>query len=97
MNQEQLIDVLVSPLMTEKTARAGELGQYVFAVRPQATKTEVKQAVELMFKVEVAAVQMCNVGGKAKVFRNVRGRRNGLRKAYVRLKPGFNIQFGAAP
>jgi len=97
MSQENLISLLVSPLVSEKTAKAAEHNQYVFAVQPRATKTEVKTAVELMFKVEVAAVRMCNVAGKTKIFRGVRGRRSGVRKAYVRLKPGFNIQFGAAP
>lgn len=97
MNQEHLINVLVSPLVSEKTARLMENNQYVFAVQPKATKLDVKKAVELMFKVEVAAVQMVNIAGKLKSFRGTPGRRNGVRKAYVRLKPGFNIAFGAAP
>ena len=97
MNQEQLMNVLVSPLVSEKTARAMENNQYVFAVQPKATKDNVKKAVELMFKVEVAAVQMVNIAGKFKSFRGMPGRRGNVRKAYVKLKPGFNIQFGAAP
>ncbi|MGQ0657264.1 MAG: 50S ribosomal protein L23 [Chromatiales bacterium] len=97
MSPENLINVLVTPLISEKTARVAESGQYVFAVQPAANKQEVKAAVELMFKVEVASVQMCNLAGKTKAFRGKRGRRKGLRKAYVRLKPGFSIEFGAAP
>jgi large subunit ribosomal protein L23 len=94
MNQEGLINLLVAPLVSEKTARAAEAGQYVFAVRPEATKPDIKKAVELMFKVQVDAVTVCNLPGKAKLFRGRRGRRNGLKKAYVKLKPGFNIEFG---
>ena len=97
MNEERLMTVLVSPLVSEKTARAIENNQYCFAVLPKATKGDVKKAVELMFKVEVAAVQIANIAGKLKAFRGSPGRRNGVRKAYVRLKPGFNIEFGAAP
>lgn len=94
MNQEGLINLLVAPLVSEKTARAAEAGQYVFAVQPQATKPAIKRAVELMFKVEVDSVTVCNLRGKTKLFRGTRGRRNGLKKAYVKLKPGFNIEFG---
>lgn len=97
MSQESLINVLVSPLVSEKTARIAEVGQYVFAVQPSANKIDVKRAVELMFKVEVQSVQMCSTPGKVKYFRGKGGRRGGLKKAYVRLKPGFNIEFGAAP
>lgn len=97
MSQESLINVLVSPLVSEKTARVAETGQYVFAVQPRANKRDVKRAVELMFKVEVQSVQVCNNPGKVKYFRGHGGWRRGLKKAYVRLKPGFNIEFGAAP
>ena len=97
MSEEKLVKLLVTPLVSEKTARVAESGQYVFAVQPRANKHDVKKAVELMFKVEVAGVQMCNLPGKTKVFRGIRGRRGGLRKAYVRLKPGFTIECGAAP
>ena len=97
MSQESLINVLVAPLVSEKTARVAEAGQYVFAVQTHANKVEVKQAVEMMFKVEVQSVQICNNLGKVRYFRGRAGRRGGLKKAYVRLKPGFNIEFGAAP
>ena len=97
MSQEHLINLLLAPLVSEKTARVAEHGHYVFAVRPEATKLDIKQAVELMFKVEVDSVQVSNLKGKTKIFRGTRGRRQGLRKAFVRLKPGFNIEFGAAP
>ena len=96
MNQERLVKVLLTPLVSEKTARVAESGQYVFAVLPSAHKGEVRQAVELMFKVEVASVRMCNLAGKRKTFRGIGGRRNGLKKAYVKLKPGFSIEFGTA-
>jgi large subunit ribosomal protein L23 len=67
--------------------------QYVFRVAPEANKTDVKAAVQLMFKVEVAGVQMLNVKGKEKRTGRFIGRRNGWKKAYVRLKSGQEINF----
>ena len=60
---------------------------------PDATKPEIKQAVELMFKVEVEGVQVVNVAGKRKRFGRMAGRRPDWKKAYVRLKPGHDIDF----
>jgi large subunit ribosomal protein L23 len=96
MNTEKLMSVLIGPLVSEKITRVAD-SHYVFAVQPQSTKSDIKQAVELMFKVQVAAVQVCRNPDKIKYFRNRPGRRAGMKKAYVRLKPGFNIEFGAAP
>jgi large subunit ribosomal protein L23 len=93
-NQERLLQVLVAPQISEKaTMLADKNEQVVFIVAPDATKPEVKAAVELMFKVEVKSVQIANVKGKEKRFGRSVGRRSGIRKAYVCLKPGQEINF----
>lgn len=95
MNTERLHRVLVEPRVSEKATQLGEQPhkQFVFRVVKDATKPEIKQAVELMFGVQVEHVRVCNTKGKQKSFRRQRGRRSGFRKAYVCLKEGFDIDF----
>jgi large subunit ribosomal protein L23 len=94
MNQERLMTLLVSPHVSEKsTLVADQHRQFVFKVRTDATKPEIKKAVELMFKVEVQHVRSVNVHGKRKSFGRIRGRRSSWKKAYVSLKPGHDIDF----
>ena len=93
-NQERLLQVLVAPQISEKaTMLADKNEQVVFIVAPDATKPEVKAAVELLFKVEVKSVQIANLKGKSKRFGRFMGRRNDVRKAFVCLKPGQEINF----
>lgn len=95
MNQERLMKVLLSPVISEKAALAAEdSGQYAFRVAPDATKREIGRAVELMFDVKVDRVQVINMKGKNKRFGQRLGRRPNWRKAYVRLQPGHDIDFG---
>ena len=93
-NKERLMQVLLGPLVSEKTNRAAESDQYGFRVRRDADKFEIGQAVEYLFDVEVAAVQVVNVKGKVKRSGKHIGRRQDWRKAYVRLKAGQTIDFG---
>jgi large subunit ribosomal protein L23 len=94
MNQERLMTILLAPVISEKsTMVADTLEQVVFKVVPSATKPEVKAAVELMFKVQVESVSILNVKGKQKRFGQTMGRRSDVRKAYVSLKPGQQIDF----
>jgi large subunit ribosomal protein L23 len=94
---ERLINLLVAPHVSEKAARAGEKhNQYVFRVRRNATKPEIRKAVELMFSVEVEAVQVVNVMGKNKRFGAMMGRRSDWKKAYVSLKSGQTIDLTGA-
>jgi large subunit ribosomal protein L23 len=94
---ERLINLLVAPHVSEKAARAGDKhNQYVFRVRREATKPEIRKAVELMFSVEVEAVQVVNVGGKNKRFGAMMGRRSDWKKAYVSLKAGQTIDLTGA-
>ena len=94
--EERLMQVLLAPQISEKaTYIADKNEQVVFRVASDATKPEVKAAVELLFKVEVKAVQVSNVKGKQKRFGKMMGRRKGWKKAYVCLKPGQEINFAA--
>ncbi len=95
-NPERLMKVLIAPQVSEKSTYVGEKhDQVVFRVLQDATKPEVKAAVELMFKVQVKSVQVSNVKGKAKRFGRFEGRRRNWKKAYVCLQPGQEINFAA--
>ena len=94
MNQERLLQVLLAPQVSEKaTYVADKNNQVIFKVAADATKPEIKAAVELLFKVEVDAVQVLNVKGKVKRRGAIAGRRKGWKKAFVCLKPGQEINF----
>ena len=94
--QERLLQVLLAPQISEKaTFIADKNEQVVFRVALDATKPEVKAAVELLFKVEVESVQVANVKGKVKRFGRGMGRRKDWKKAFVCLKPGQEINFAA--
>jgi large subunit ribosomal protein L23 len=97
MNQERLMKVIVAPVISEKATLVGETRrQVVFEVLPDATKAEIKAAVELLFKeqkVEVGAVNVVNVKGKVKRHGRFIGRRKGVKKAYVSLKGEGDINF----
>ncbi|ROH87133.1 50S ribosomal protein L23 [Pseudomethylobacillus aquaticus] len=94
--QDRLLQVILAPQITEKATRIADKHQQIaFKVRTDATKLEIKAAVELVFKVEVDAVTVVNVGGKAKRAGRVMGRRKDWKKAYVSLKPGQEINFAA--
>jgi large subunit ribosomal protein L23 len=97
MNQERMYQILLSPHVSEKgTLLADEHKQHVFKVLPTATKAEVKEAVENVFKVKVEKVRIMNVKGKAKRFGGRIGKRSDLRKAYVTLVSDNDIDFAAA-
>jgi len=97
MNPERLMQVLLAPIVSEKsTMLAEKRNQIAFRVMQDATKPEIKAAVELMFKVEVESVQVLNHKGKAKRFGRFNGRRRNVRKAYVSLKAGQEINFAEA-
>ena len=93
-SEERLMKVLLAPVISEKATFVAEKNeQVVFLVAKDATKLEVKAAVELLFKVEVESVQVANRQGKQKRSRNGMGRRNHTRRAFVSLKPGREINF----
>lgn len=93
MNQERLMKILLAPHVSEKSTLVADTNrQFVFKVLPDASRPEIKQAVEKMFDVEVQAVQVVNVPGKVKRF-GTPGKRSDWKKAYVKLKPGQDIDF----
>ncbi len=97
MNQERLLTLIERPHISEKAAISAEKNnQYVFRVRREATKPEIKAAVEAVFDVKVDRVQVLNVQGKTKRTRTGLGRRSDWKKAYVRLAAGQEIDFTAA-
>lgn len=94
LSKDKLYQVLVAPIVTEKSTRAAEFGgQAVFEVIPSATRGDVKAAIEQVFDVEVEAVRVLNVKGKTKRFGKSIGKRNDRKKAYIRLKEGSDIDF----
>ncbi len=96
-SQERLMRVLIAPQISEKaTYVADKHEQVVFRVTTDATKPEIKAAVEMMFKVQVTKVQVACVKGKAKRFGRIMGRQNNWKKAYVCLVPGQEINFAAS-
>ena len=97
VNKYQLASVLEAPIISEKSTTAADTNkQFVFKVQKQATKKQVKSAVEVMFNVEVDSVRVLNVKGKQKRFGRTLGQRSDWKKAYVKLKPGHDIEFSAA-
>ncbi|PMR74236.1 50S ribosomal protein L23 [Halomonas sp. DQ26W] len=92
MNQERVFKVLLGPHVTEKAAFAAENNQYVFKVASDATKPEIKQAVQVLFGKKVDRVQVLNVKGKTKRTAQGLGRRQGYRKAYVSLAAGETLE-----
>ncbi|MEH6822295.1 MAG: 50S ribosomal protein L23 [Motiliproteus sp.] len=94
MNQERIFKVLLGPHISEKaTIVAEDAQQVVFRVASDATKPEIKKAVEQLFEVKVASVRVLNVKGKTKRTAHGMGQRKSIRKAYVRLAEGHDIDF----
>ncbi len=97
MNQERLLQVVLAPHVTEKSALANEIANtQAFRVLPDANKAEVKAAVELVFNVKVESVRLLNVKGKVKRFRQRLGKRSDWKKAYITLAEGSEISYEGA-
>jgi len=93
-HEERLMTIILGPHISEKsTAVADEKHQVVFKVRRDATKREIRKAVELLFEVEVGNVTVVNISGKVKQRGSNRSRKSDWKKAYVRLAPGHDIDF----
>ena len=90
-NDPRHYDVIVSPIITEKATALSEHNKVVFSVAPDATKQQIKAAVEKLFDVKVKSVNTLNVKGKTKTFRGVKGRRSDVKKAVVTLEEGQTI------
>jgi len=95
MTDAKLYSVIRAPRVSEKTVRGQEMNQYAFEVATDATKADIKTAIEKLFDVQVKAVNVVNVKGKTKAFRSRNGRRGDSRKAYVTLAEGQSIDVTA--
>ena len=94
MSVNKSLQAVLAPQVTEKaTMVADKYNQIAFKVKKDATKKEVKEAIELMFKVEVTAVNILNMNGKTKRVGRLMGKRNDWKKAYISLKAGQEINF----
>ena len=93
MTTERDYDVLVGPLVTEKATMLSEHGQIAFRVRLDATKADIRRAVERLFDVKVTGVNTLRVKGKSKIFRGRRGQRSNYKKAIVTLAEGQSVDY----
>lgn len=97
MNQERLLQVILSPHVTNKAYEASDRTSYVvFKVATNSTKLEIRKAVESLFEVKVDTVNTVKVKGKARRFGRIEGRTKDWKKAYVKLQQGHNINFISA-
>ena len=96
MNEERIMSILLAPHVSEKASFAADRGEFVFKVAIDATKLEIKRAVELLFEVKVDAVTTSVVKGKTKRTGQISGRRSNWKKAYVTLEEGQDIDFVGA-
>lgn len=96
MNQEKILKVLLGPIVSEKTTMVSANNQYVFKVRTDSNKREIREAVESMFGVKVEAVTTSNVKGKKKVFKGKVGQRINWKKAVVKVSEGQMIDATAS-
>jgi len=97
MNNQRLLKIILAPIVSEKSTMIAEKHEQIaFKVCSDATKGEIKAAVEMLFNVQVQAVRVINQAGKQKRFGRSIGRRSDVRKAYVSLMPGQEINFAEA-
>ncbi len=91
MNRNEAYDVILSPVITEKSTLVSQANQIIFKVAPKATKPEIKAAIEMLFNVKVKAVNTHVRKGKMRVFRGIRSRHSDMKQAIVTLEPGHSI------
>ena len=96
MNQEKVLKILLGPIVSEKTTMLSANNQYVFNVRTDSNKSEIRAAIELMFGVKVEAVTTSNVKGKKKIFKGKVGQRISWKKAIVKVSEGQMIDVTAS-
>lgn len=97
MKQSDLMSLIEAPIVSEKSTLSAEKeNRLVFRTKRKATKPQIKRAIEVLFSVEVDSVHVLNVKGKIKRFGRFSGTRSDWKKAYVKLKPGFDINFTSA-
>jgi len=96
VNSEKILQVILEPRISEKSVMIADKNrQITFKVINNSTKPEIKSAVESLFEVKVKSVDVVNVEGKNKRFKQIKGKRNDWKKAYVTLQPGYDIDFNS--
>ena len=95
MNQERSYDIIRGPIITEKSTQLSEYNQFAFRVAKDATKPEIRAAIEILFGVKVTGVNTLVVKGKTKIFRGRRGKRSDVKKAIVTLAEGESLDYTA--
>lgn len=96
MNQERLLKIIIAPHISEKATIAGEANEYVFRVLENASKPEIKDAIEFLFNTKVKNVRVVNVRPKKKLFRGMEGKKKGWKKAYVALQADQKLDIAGA-
>ena len=88
-----LYNIVVAPIITEKATKISEKNQYVFKVKIDSNKKEIKQAIEKLFKVKVKNIKTIKIKGKSKIFKGTKGRRSDYKKAIICLNKGENLDY----
>ena len=88
-----LYNTVIAPIITEKATKISEKNQYVFKVRIDSNKKEIKEAIEKLFKVKVKSVNTTKIKGKIKIFKGTKGRRSDYKKAIISLNEGENLDY----
>ena len=95
MQEELLYDILRCPVVSEKSTHLSALRKYIFKIKIDATKAQVKRAIEKIFKVKVSKVNTIKMKGKVKIFKRVKGVQNNYKKAVVTLEENNEIDLSA--
>ena len=93
MVMNNLYNIVIAPIITEKATKISEKNQYVFKVKIDSNKKEIKQAVEKLFKVKIKKIKTIKIKGKSKIFKGTKGRRSDYKKAIICLNKGENLDY----
>ena len=88
-----IYNIILSPVITEKATKISENNQYVFKVSLNSNKSNIKQAIEKLFKVKVKSINTTKVKGKTKIFKGTKGKRSDYKKAIITLNKGQNLDY----
>ena len=88
-----LYNIVIAPIITEKATKISEKNQYVFKVKIDSNKKEIKQAIEKLFKVKIKKIKTIKIKGKSKIFKGTKGRRSDYKKAIICLNKGENLDY----
>ena len=93
MVMNNLYNIVIAPIITEKATKISEKNQYVFKVKIDSNKKEIKQAIEKLFKVKIKKIKTIKIKGKSKIFKGTKGRRSDYKKAIICLNKGENLDY----